>query len=229
HRAIAGLQYGNTIHRLYHLKNGDYFIEYAKDYFPAEEKFVYGGINFFSGVVSEEDAINYLRGTLNYTGMGELEIELPNKTRIALKNLDPRLPKRCPQTLNYYYLLEHPDGRIEKKSLLYLLDKPTIENIKPRCASTIETSVSNSVVSLKGGFIPLDDGGVLFTDTYEGLVICFDEKFRTKSDLLGKKLFIVNTTELQSMGINKFEMINYQRNQDKTFEFIESLKKIGGE
>jgi len=215
------------------MKNGGYRVLYVSRENLESNTFERSGIDFFEGNTTEKldwrsllftEQGNY---SPNYVP-DKLSLTLPNKSKISLiDHLDYRAPRRCPQTLNHYARIDYSDGRVEKRSLLYLLDEPRTAKIQKRCASTNELSFQEKVVSLQGSYIPLDDGGFLLSEEFEGLVIRFDANFQTKSDLLGKKLFIVDLEELQKKTGIPFDMNSYQQSQDDAVKMIERMKREG--
>jgi len=233
HRIIPIKKSLSKTYDFFQMKNGDYRIAYLTGGNPKlnwrdPHSFEYGGVSFFGGDVLEHIDRSDVSWSLPNYVPDKLSLTLPNKSKISLiDHLDYRAPRRCPQTLNHYARIDYSDGRVEKRSLLYLLDEPRTAKIQKRCASTNELSFQEKVVSLQGSYIPLDDGGFLLSEEFEGLVIRFDANFQTKSDLLGKKLFIVDLEELQKKTGIPFDMNSYQQSQDDAVKMIERMKREG--
>lgn len=209
---------------VYSLDNGDFFIQYIYSVINNDH-----GEEFFSGT-SHVLRRRFVGGELVPQRLfGKDVLNLPNGIRITPKSLDPRLPQRCPQILNNYYLIEYPDGHKERKSLLYLLDKPKTEQVQELCASTNEQTIKEKVVTMYGWLYPLDDRGFLLVEPLEGVVIRFDGAFHTKANILGKRLFIVDTEKLEALKVDRFEAMGYedepyQKAHDRVLKFVKSLK-----
>jgi len=95
-----------------------------------------------------------------------------------------------------------------------LLDEPlTIEtgsvngpNRSPKCDEA-EQQVTTRVVSLAGKILPLEDGGFLFVSY--GVVIRFDASLNTHTELLNKKLFVLDSEIFDSTELGKITGKNY--------------------
>jgi hypothetical protein len=197
HRMLPGPKFEYRSLHFFPVENGDYFIAYTKG--TARHKdgsLVYGGLYFFSGWTLDSLHINDLVPPKYQLVQGTIKLTLPQGLSIALKNLDPRLPQRCPQNLNYYYVIDDARrGTSEKRSLLYILDRPRKQKVDPLCADTVETIYYEKVVAIQGELIALPDGGIfIYGNEGGGLVLRFDAQLQTHSPLLKKKLFWVDTS-----------------------------------
>jgi hypothetical protein len=100
------------------------------------------------------------------------------------------------------------------KVVFLLLDEPlTIEtgsvngpNRSPKCDAA-EQQVTTRVVSLAGKILPLEDGGFLFVSY--GVVIRFDASLNTHTELLNKKLFVLDSEIFDSTELGKITGKNY--------------------
>jgi len=200
----------NLFIAIYKAQNGNY-ITYADDKYAS---------NFFEPTVKINPKSSHAASfKLNYV-KGEPEVELASGVKIAINNLDHRYFQRCPQTLNYFYTIRYPNGRVIRKSLLYQLSQPKAEEINSRCATTIENTYVEKVKAIDSNIYPLEDGGFFLIVDDLGVVLRFDSNFESKAELIGKRLFIVNTAELEKLGISKFEEMGYQPVQDAVAELI---------
>jgi hypothetical protein len=197
------------------MEDGDYLITYGnKTTHHKEESLVYGGVYFFSGRVVDGLHRNDLVPPKYKLIQGQLQLTLPQGRSIALKNLDPRLPQRCPQSLNYYYAIDDTRrGTLEKKSLLYILDRPRTDTVDSLCADTNETTYYEKVVAIGGELIALPDGGFfIYGNEDGGLVLRFNAQLQTYSPLLKQKFFWIDTS-LVSQWRRKGD-VDYQQLHD---------------
>lgn len=197
HRFIPSPRLDAGLLDFFRMPNGDYSIVYAKDRSDSIKGRM-AAVEFFGGSTAGPFDIRTLLRK-NYAHLyGKTALALPSGARINLESLDPRPVKRCPQDLYHYYRIEYPDGRAaEQKALLYVLDRPRQQEIQPLCADTLERSFTEKVVSVQGLLVPLDDGTFLLSDRHLGVVLRFDPSFHTKSDLLNRKLFVVDPKLIQ--------------------------------
>jgi len=80
---------------------------------------------------------------------------------------------------------------VVNKTVVWLLDKPEKHTSPKHCNET--RSFMYWAESIGGQMVPLDDGTFLLIDTPHGVVIRFDEWLRTRSPLLNKNLFVIDT------------------------------------
>jgi len=192
--------------------NGDIVILYARLPVkrPEDVNRSKGAIYFFSGESYPEINYQYLMQTKLVRPQKELR--LASGKTIKYEILDHRIPLRCPQQLNSYFVIRDADGKVTRKSLLYILDKPQRYTIQERCVDTIEREFDAKVVAIQSYILPLDDGTFLVKDGNAGIVIRFDANLKTKSPLLGQRLFWVDTQQIQRFI--REGNINYQAMHD---------------
>jgi hypothetical protein len=208
---------------VFSMEDGDYLITYdRKTAHHKDGSPVYGGLYFFSGRVVDGLHRNDLVPPKYKLIQGQHQLTLPQGRSIALKNLDPRLPQRCPQSLNYYYAIGNArHGTSEKKSLLYILDRPRTNTVDSLCADTNEVRYSEKVVAIGGELIALPDGGVfIYSNEDGGLVLRFDAQLQTHSPLLKQKFFWVDTNLVSQW--RREGNVDYQRMHD---EVLRALRK----
>lgn len=226
HRMIPEPRLSDGSHDFFKMNNGDYLIVYTKFYDSEHRKLQFGGLHFFDGkVVNSVDKYS-LYGKIPYE-KNALSITLEDGLKISLKNIDTRNPQRCPQFLNYYYLIEYQDGRPkERKSILYVLDEPVKVNIVDMCADTKENDFMLQVLAIQGYLIPLYGENFMLSDPYNGIVLRFHENLQTSSGLLSDKLFMVDTDELQKYLVSESNEISYQQSQKLILDYIHQLKGV---
>lgn len=200
------LSYGKAV-------DGDIVILYARLLVKRPEDFgrSKGTIHFFSG--DHFPDIGYEQYAKQTKPIRPpKEVKLTSGTTIRRESLDHRIPLRCPQQLNSYFVITDPKGQPERKSLLYILDRPHQHPIQERCADTSEQSFDVKVIAIQSNLLLLEDGTFLVKDGNAGIVIRFDANLKTKSPLLGQQLFWVDTKEIERFRSNG--NVNYQAMHD---------------
>jgi hypothetical protein len=175
-----------------------------------------GAVYFFSGKNFPEISYQHLKQTKLVRTLKELK--LASGKTIKYENLDHRMPLRCPQQLNSYFVITDADGKVTRKSLLYILDKPQRYPVQERCVDTLEREFDVKVVAIQSYLLPLDDGTFLVKDGNAGIVIRFDANLKTKSPLLGRRLFWVDTQEIQRF--RREGDVNYQAMHDAILAWL---------
>jgi len=215
HRVIPSGQWA-----YFQTAQGDLFIEYEVT--SAAPKFRANGMLFFSG----KELKNSAEHRNSYGSVfKKLMYQLPigsSRPAITLGQITRQLHPLCPQALNYFFEVKYPDGRAEKLSLLYMLDKPLERKVRPGCNSS-ERSYIEKIVALAPVFYPLADQTFLALDEKYGFVIRFDEKLGTRSKLMNEKLFWVDA-DLLGQSWRDGET-SYQRMQDQILKYLQETKK----
>ena len=215
----AAISYGKAA-------DGDIVVLYARLPVSRPEDFdrSKGTIHFFSGDHFPE--IGYERyAKQTKPAYPKLEIRLSSGKTIKHESLDHRIPLRCPQQLNSFFVITDAKGQSVRKSLLYILDKPQPHTIEERCADTSEGSFDAKVVAIQGDLLPLDDGTFLVKDGVGGVVIRFDANLNTKSPLLGRQLFWVDTDQIQRFQSDNG--VNYQAMHDAILALLRDKQETG--
>ena len=192
----SALHYGKSA-------DGDIVILYARLPVkrPEDRDRSQGTIHFFSG--DHFPNIGYKQyAKQTKPAYPKQEIKLANGKTIKRENLDHRIPLRCPQELNSYFVITDANGQSVRKSLLYILDKPQRHTIQERCADTSERSFDAKVEAIQGDFWLLDDGTFLVKDGNGGIVIRFDPDLKTKSPLFNRQFFWVDPKEIEGFHSN---------------------------
>jgi hypothetical protein len=103
--------------------------------------------------------------------------------------------QNCYDGLNAYTVIYADPLRrdmVINKTLLWLLDKPVRHTSPEHCNET--RSFTYWAESIGGEMVPLEDGTFLLIDQQHGVIVRFDEWLRTRSRLLNKRLFIIDTS-----------------------------------
>lgn len=204
--------------------DGDIVIMYARRPVKRPEDFdrSKGTLHFFSGEHSREVSFKALQKQTK-PAYPKLEIKLASGKTIKHDSLDHRIPLRCPQELNSYFVITDANGQTTRKSLLYILDRPQRHTIQERCADTSERSFDAKVEAIPGEFWLLDDGTFLVKDGNAGIVVRFDANLKTKSPLFGRQLFWVDPKEIQRFRNNGD--VNYQTMHDTIFALLRAKQE----
>ncbi len=199
---------------------GDLFIEYeitsAAPNFQASGIFVFGGEGVRNSAEHRTSYPSVFTKPLFQLPRG------PSRPEIVLNQVTQQAHPLCPQSLNYFFRVDYPDGSTKNQSLIYLLDKPREREVRPDCNSS-ERSYIETVVALSPIFFPLADETFLAIDEKSGIVVRFDPNLSTKSELMNKKIFWVDA-DLVNRGW-KGEEANYQRMQDEMLKILKPVKK----
>lgn len=203
--------------------DGDITVFYARSPVTRPEDFdrSKGAIRFFSGEHAAGISFAQYRKD-SKPAYPQAEIALEGGKTIKRESLDERIPLRCPQQLNSFFVITDTNGQSVRKSLLYILDRPQQHPIEDRCADTSERRFNAKVVAIQGDFLPIDDGTFLVKDGEGGVVIRFDANLNTKTPLLGKQLFWVDTMEIQRF--RKDGDVNYQAMHDEILTLLRAKK-----
>ena len=208
-------------------------------YYKTENDYLFS--YFYRAEHNNENEVHYMKIFSFFTDTPPVEIELGKLVKTyhrtllldtleladgvvaSSSNMDSREPKRCPQALNNYMLLEYPDGAEIRKSILVLLDKPRIARVQPRCVDSDESEYTEKVVSVMGRFAQLDDGSFIIIPNDGGIFLRLDSKLKTRSPLLGKKIFIVDTDKVEDFT-RMVRKHGYQYAQDKLVDYLKGEK-----
>ena len=205
-------------------KEGDYLFSYYDRFEMDGDKKnrIHKLFSFFTDSSPLEIELEKLLKTYKLTPT-EKSIELLNGNVVISHNSDPREPKRCPQTLNNYMSIKLPDGSEMRKSLLILLEKPRLTKVHPRCVDSNESEYNEKVVSIWGRYASLDDGTFIIIPNDGGIFVRLDDRIRTRSPLLGKKIFIVDTDKVEDFT-RMVRKHGYQYAQDKLVDYLKGEK-----
>ena len=205
-------------------KEGDYLFSYYDRFEMDGDKKnrIHKLFSFFTDSSPLEIELEKLLKTYKLTPT-EKSIELLNGNVVISHNSDPREPKRCPQTLNNYMSIKLPDGNEIRKSVLVLLDKPRLTKVQPRCVDSNESEYYEKVVSIWGRYASLDDGTFIIIPNDGGVFLRLDDRIRTRSQLLGKKIFIVDTDKVEDFT-RMVRKHGYQYTHDKLVDYLKGEK-----
>jgi hypothetical protein len=144
---------------------------------------------------------------------------------------------RCPNYLDWYLRILDPEKNIvAEKHLIYLLERPIKEPVcypSERNENLIgkQRTVTMRVQGVAPDVIPLKDGTFLLADTNGNVLMRFDREFNTKSELLHRKVFIVDRQSMETFVLEFVKQHNLDYNDqtlnDAVYEYVTNLKKAG--
>jgi hypothetical protein len=134
--------------------------------------------------------------------------------KIVLKNgelLQFSPYKECKNSFtDDYFLKTNTTGRvILKKIAFYLHDKPkkiTFLDLYELRKCAIHGEMQMTLENVGSGFVLLNDGTFLLINGYGGFIIRFDKDLNTKSELLNKKLFLIDRDVFVKKFLNKHKL-----------------------
>jgi hypothetical protein len=156
--------------------------------------------------------------------------ELQEKTRGA---------GRCLNYLDWYLRMLDPEKKVvAEKHLIYLLEKPIKDQVcypSERNENLIakQRTVTMRVQGVNPYIIPLEDGTFLLYDQNGNILMRFDREFTTKSELLHRKVFVVNRQAMETFVLEYVKQRNLDYNDqtlnDAVYEYVTNLKKAGAQ
>ena len=186
----------------YNVQNGDVIFSYAKEVIKSNRKdgtccdvtFKFGSLAFFSQMQGDLSTDEYNIFSDKYQNPQPLSrIPLPDKGGIEFKG---DCVGGCCSNFNQYIVKKDRFGKILwKKHLICLLDEPLEMPLKKRCADAAvlpNDTYTARVLQLVSHLIPLDDGTILAYDLEGNVIIRFDSEFNSRSELLNRKVFLVD-------------------------------------
>ena len=180
---------------LKHLKlldDGDVLVTYREDSPP--EKFKQYGIKFFSRERVSDDVLHALCG--NKPCEDETNVIPYKEGQVINAEGGQTRSGRCYNRLSGAITTKDKSSwkLLTSRTLLFILEKPKQWITEEHCNDG--PSFDYYVDSVFPRFFPLSDGTFLVRDFDHGLIVRLDQDFQTKSHLINKSLFWMNTREL---------------------------------
>jgi hypothetical protein len=176
---------GKRIWRVYKMRNGDVMIDYGK----------HGELQFFRGTrrLPKPDEIDVPPEGEHAWGSAKL----PNGETVQSYGTQTGIYQGCYDGLDAYTDIKSADGRQRvSKSIFYLLLHPRQHTSPAHCNET--RRFTERVTTIGGLVVPLDDNGAILIDEALSVVIRFDSDLNTRSRLLNKVLFVVDTAAYEA-------------------------------
>lgn len=146
---------------------------------------------------------------------------------------------RCPNYLDWYLrVLDTAKNVVAEKRLIYLLEKTIAE---PVCYPSEmnenligkQRTVTMRVQGVQPYIIPLEDGTFLLYDQDGNIIMRFDREFNTKSELLNRRVFVVDRQAMDAFVLEFVKQRNLDYNDqtlnDAVYEYVTNLKKAGAQ
>ncbi|MDF0666769.1 MAG: hypothetical protein P0119_11955 [Nitrospira sp.] len=137
-----------------------------------------------------------------------------------------RQSKGCFERTERLLLLKDAQGKlIAQTYLFYILSKPKRFTVREDCYDGEDFTYQ--VEAIRASLVPLEDDTFLVVDRDHGLVIRFDEQFKTKSKLLNRRIFVDNLQTFgSSEGYGSREEGNrdWQRYEDDLYRHLMDVK-----
>lgn len=139
-----------------------------------------------------------------------------------------RLSKGCFERGDRSFLIKNAQGNlIEKMQLFYLLSEPKRFTVRQDCYDGADFTYQ--VEAMRASLVPLKDGTFLVIDGDHGVVIRFNEQFKTKSALLNQRVFVVDSTSPPfeapgGYGSREEGNLDWQRYEDDLLRYLMEVK-----
>lgn len=134
----------------------------------------------------------------------------------------------CFDRLDAFIVLKDDHGKtINRMTLYYVLSKPQRFTVYGPCYDGADFTYQ--VEAVPANLVALEDGTFLVVDGEHGLVIRFDEQFKTKSSLLNQVVFafdshFVPVGDLKDHGSREEGNKDWQGQVDDIYHYLMSLK-----
>lgn len=209
--------------------DGDYLIIYSiwktkkDEENPEKGEGLIEGVLFFSGERRDAKGIIKAEGEKHFLPPEFYKKEFSDGNKIKVTS---PYPFKCRPTINKFIEKRDKDDMvIFEKALIYLPDNPIrVYSVrKPGCDNVPQGSGSylRWVDQIDLTFIPLEDETFLVADQKGKAVIRFDKDLNTKSDLLNKRIFIVDKKVID--GFNA-KAVNDQERTEAVYKYIQQKK-----
>jgi len=134
----------------------------------------------------------------------------------------------CFDRLDDFFVLEDGQGKtISRTNLYYVLNKPQRFTVYEPCYDGVDFTYQ--VEAVPAILVPLEDGTFLVVDGEHGLVIRFDEQFKTKSSLLNQRVFVLDSSsppfgDPKGYGSREEGNRDWQRLEDDLYRHLMDVK-----
>lgn len=135
-----------------------------------------------------------------------------------------RESKGCFERADRSFFLKDTQGELlAETNLFYVLNKPKQFTVREDCYDGADFTYQ--VEAMRASLVPLKDGTFLVIDRDHGLVIRFDEQFKTKSALLNHRVFVVDSNSVPFRAPSAEEgNRDWQRYEDDLFRYLMEVK-----
>lgn len=218
------------------MENGDFMIAYTKKR-EGKEKYKEAWVLFFDGKNEDFKAGEYDK-FLRKIVKEKREIKLPPITNVTFSDgsileVNSMGGSRCADPFDMFLRKKNKDGKvISEKMLLYFFNKPVKKEINQMCERNWQYKGEyyfEKVGNLWVKFVSLeDDTFLMLTSSPESVVIIrFDKDFNTKSDLMNRKIFLIDRKSFNEIR-NKLTEKNDQTVNDALSNYLILLSRKEG-
>jgi len=217
--------------------NGDYAVTYLIDISKKDgpPEWRLEGIYFFSSKKIESRDLKKLEGNRNIYGKTVSQNEIRIDNEISWEQGQACF-SCCPDYSKYPITKYAPYRTNEQLNIVYFNDEPIRQFYDEPFAKCIgkgawqrfeDKFYYQQVFEVFPFFAPLSDGTFLLYDSLGNIIIRLDKEFKSKSDLLNRNIFIVNTADIRTLERRLFEMdiFNRQTYDNVVAVYIKALKQ----
>ena len=144
---------------------------------------------------------------------------------------------RCLNYLDWYLVLLDPEKKVvAEKHLIYLLEEPIKTPVcypSERNENLVgkQRTVTMRVQGVEPYIISLEDGTFLLYDQDGNIIMRFDRDCNTKSELLNRRVFVVDRQAMDAFVLEYIKRRNLDYNDqtlnDAVYAYVANLKKAG--
>jgi len=224
---------------VFEMPDGDFMVTYTKKRTRTDNKIEFSGILFFSQKKVDFPPQEYENFPKKHEKrmVGAHHVVLDGD--IELSQTADCLGKCCPSFSRH--LMEKKDIRsgeiLARKNSIYFLEKPlkmyidsaiSCENM-PGWQKAEDQYYYTHVFWTYPMFVPLKDSTFLLLDKIGNFIIRFDKNFNSKSDLLNRRIFLINRNTIKSLEdkLLREKRFNDQIYSNEIYNYLMELKKEG--
>jgi len=225
--------------KIYEMQNGDYKIAYIKNWNRKARTLKLALCSFFSGVKKDFKSNEYERFEKKYKQSRVGEHATVSDNEFYWRQSADCLGSCCPQfSMHFIEKVSNKTGKVvDSRNIIYVTEEPLkiYDGTLKKCAGkngwaqTQGDFYNARVFEVYPMFVSLQDGTFLLYDGLGNFIIRFDKNLHSKSDLLNKKVFVVNRKDIKAIEdrLLKKKDFNEQTYRDAIFEYLKSQKKRG--
>ena len=224
---------------VYETRNGDYSVVYIKNWDRKTNKFRMAKCSFFSGAKKELASNEYERFAKEYEQSRVGQHTTLSDNEFYWRQSADCLGGCCPRFSRHFIeKVSNKTGKVvDSRSIIYFLEEPLriYDGTSKECADKNgwrppqDEFYFTQVFDVYPMFVPLKDGTFLLYDGFGNFIIRFDKNLHSKSDLLNKKVFVVNRKAIKAIEdrLLKNKEFNEQTYRDAILEYLRNPKQGG--
>lgn len=212
HLVVDKLAIGVSGYILYERNDGELLITYPNRVKDNRKRVVWNGVYFYSGKLISNLDINQIRKSKRYKLLAKKKrIVFADKTNISIDYV--KFSPKCPGIFTDYYLVRQKlDGEETRHSLIFYLIPASKKEFGDYCTNPEAGPLNVKFSGYFDGLFYLSDDTFLVHRQFNGkqIFIRFDSKLNSKSPLLGKRIFLMDWYELNTI-FNKIAFLNAKK------------------